>query len=171
MLGWVLSANAILLEFDDSLGIVRSGMPADPVSEASYINNLLGVDVADGWTFIDGQYYRRINDNPMDPMPLASPDDVSKDESGNNVFLLTSAYDYLVAKYDGWRGGDYVWYVGDLVVGETYSIPDAGFGTSGDKYGLSHVSLYNPTTVPDGGLTIVLLGIALSAVGIFRRFR
>ncbi len=172
MLGGTLSANAVLLYLDDALGTASDGSPADPVSEAEYVNNLLGVEVADGTVKIGRDYYTRINDNPRDPMPEASADGALRDDNPNNYSLFWStAYDYLVAKYGGGKnGGDYIWYVGDLQLGETYELPATAFGTKRhpNGYGLSHVSLYNPTTVPDAGQTLLLLGMALTAYGAFR---
>ena len=58
-----------------------------------------------------------------------------------------------------------VWYVGDL--SGTITIP----GVDG-QYGLSGWTLFGPggQGVPDGGTTVMLLGAALSALGMARRY-
>ena len=58
-----------------------------------------------------------------------------------------------------------VWYVGDL--NGTITIP----GVKG-QYGLSGWTLFGPggQGVPDGGTTVMLLGAALSALGMARRY-
>ncbi len=50
-----------------------------------------------------------------------------------------------------------------------YRTTNTGFGPNG--YGLSGWILFGPTgTVPDGGTTVMLLGTALGALGMARRF-
>ena len=58
-----------------------------------------------------------------------------------------------------------VWYVGDL--SGVINIPSIGFG-----HGLSGWALFTAPggAVPDGGTSMMLLGAALGALGIVRRF-
>jgi hypothetical protein len=58
-----------------------------------------------------------------------------------------------------------VWYVGDL--SGVINIPSIGFG-----HGLSGWALFTAPigAVPDGGTTAMLLGAALGALGVVRRF-
>ena len=74
-------------------------------------------------------------------------------------------YTYLLAKYDGPNYGTEVWYVGDL--SGLITIPATAGG-----YGLSGWMLFGPgvSGVPDGGTTAMLLGAALGALGMARRF-
>lgn len=75
-------------------------------------------------------------------------------------------YTYLFAKYDGQNDFSQVWYVGNL--SGTLTIPaDGPLG-----HGLSGWILFGPGTpgVPDGGTTAMLLGAALGALGMARRF-
>jgi hypothetical protein len=76
-------------------------------------------------------------------------------------------YSYLFAKYDGPNAGSEVWYVGGI--SGVITIP--GFGLAGQNYGLSGWTLFGPGVgVPDGGTTVMLLGAALGALGMARRF-
>ncbi len=88
-----------------------------------------------------------------------------RDESNTSISLGTG-YLYLLAKYGnnkvpGTSGpAFYVWYVGDL--SGDVSVPAKG---------LSHISLYDPagSHVPDGGLTVLMLGSALAGLGMIAR--
>jgi hypothetical protein len=61
-----------------------------------------------------------------------------------------------------------LWYVGGL--SGVITIP--AFGLDGQDYGLSGWTLFGPGVpgVPDGGTTVMLLGAALGALGMARRF-
>jgi hypothetical protein len=89
-------------------------------------------------------------------------------------FNIVSGNEYLVAKYDGPNGGLEVWYVGNL--SGTITIPQGAPGTdfgqtSDNLLGLSGTWVLNgtPGSVPDGGATVLLLGAALSGLGLIRR--
>jgi hypothetical protein len=75
-------------------------------------------------------------------------------------------YTYLFAKYDEKNDNSQVWYVGDL--SGMIAIPALG----PHNRGLSGWILFGPGTpgVPDGGTTVMLLGAALGALGIARRY-
>jgi hypothetical protein len=92
-----------------------------------------------------------------------------KNSIGTSVDLRNgTVYSYLFAKYDGKNAGAEVWYVGGII--GILTIP--AFGLPGQHYGLSGWTLFGPgvPSVPDGGATIMLLGAALGALGIARRF-
>ncbi len=72
----------------------------------------------------------------------------------------TAGYFYLLVKNGN---TDNVWYLGGNVA--SVDIPT----TFGEGAGTSHYALFNPTTVPDGGATLMLLGGALVALGALRR--
>ena len=81
------------------------------------------------------------------------------------IDIGTGLYSYLWAKYDGPNDKAEVWYVGDLSGIITIPASDNG-------YGLSGWTLFGPGVpgVPDGGTTAMLLGAALGALGMARRF-
>jgi hypothetical protein len=72
-------------------------------------------------------------------------------------------YTYLFASYNGL--GAEVWYVGDLH--GVIKIPGIF-----NLYGLTKWTLFGPggAGVPDGGVTAILLGVALATLGICRHF-
>ena len=109
-----------------------------------------------------GQTFTRSN-NDFGPLPTAV---FSHNGTGTSVDLGGGGlYTYLFAKYDGPNYGSEVWYVGDL--SGIITIPAEAGG-----YGLSGWTLFGPggQGVPDGGTTAMLLGTALGALGMARRY-
>jgi hypothetical protein len=111
----------------------------------------------------DGQTYFRSN-NTLSPLPQAVLGGLV-DGTSTTINLGSGLYTYLFAKYDGPNYGSEVWYVGDL--SGMITIPATAGG-----YGLSGWTLFGPGVpgVPDGGITAMLLGTALGALGLARRF-
>lgn len=144
------------------LGFVEFGIPSGDSDRLTYVNHLIGMalgtsDQADGQT-----YFRSNNDfGPLPPAVLAG----LVDGTGTSINLGTGGtYLYLFAKYDGPNYGSEVWYVGDL--SGIITIPATAGG-----YGLSGWTLFGSAgSVPDGGTTVMLLGTALGALGMARRF-
>jgi protein with PEP-CTERM/exosortase system signal len=150
------------------LGLIDKNQPANPTASAGFINILLDQPLSSGPTTIGANKYTRTGN---DPLGGNYPDAVySGVEFGTGVtnINLGSGYLYLLAKYDGPNYGSVVWYVGGL----TGAITIPGFPvTNPNQFGVSHTFLYNPTPtgVPDGGTTLMLLGIGLSGLAVTRR--
>jgi hypothetical protein len=75
----------------------------------------------------------------------------------------SGVYSYLWATYTARRTVGQIWYIGDL----------SGEITIPDIPGLGGWTLFGPggvPGVPDGGTTVMLLGAALGALGMARRF-
>ena len=108
---------------------------------------------------------------PQTQMPSASGTIV--DGGGLTVSQITltgsGAY-YLVAKYDGPQGGAEVWDISGLGSGDIINLPSAAWG-----HGMTGYALFGggdplpPQSIPDGGATVLLLGAALSGLGLRRR--
>jgi len=97
---------------------------------------------------------------------------------------VTGTFQYLVAQYDGPNGGVAVWNISSLtgtieIYG--YAKPEKVNGQFiGNLLGCDHAqqgyfritgyTLLNPLSVPDGGAKVMLLGGALGALGMARRF-
>jgi len=158
---FAVASTAQALTFADALGTVVSGEPASPASEIVYINHLLGMGL-NSTDSLGGHNYTHFAIDTSS-LPAAVTGGSTKDETGDNHVNVTG-FLYLLGKYDGPNGGDYIWYVGNLSGAQT--IPTTGFG----RFDLSHWSLYNPgTSVPDGGTTMAMLGISLLGVEALRR--
>jgi hypothetical protein len=83
---------------------------------------------------------------------------------GRTINLRTGGlYTYLFATYDGY--GSEVWYVGNLRGIITIPFLAAGHYLTG-------WTLFGPrgVGVPDGGITVMLLGVALGVLALARRF-
>jgi hypothetical protein len=160
------SADTTLGFFPDThvVGTISPGAPADPADVATYINNMIALTPGTSDTFA-GQTIAR-STNLFGSLPTAS---ATGAVSGTGTTIdLTSlgTFTYLFAKYDGQNDNSQVWNISGLT--GTITIPaDGPLG-----YGLSGWILFNQTSpgVPDGGTTVMLLGAALGALGMARRF-
>ena len=166
------------------------------VRDALMLNNLLamtlGTRTADG---VSPEYYRSTSD--FGTLPAASTAGSLIASGGGLVqgtdtvqITLTSSYQYLVAAWDGQNSGVEAWYIGDLPVGTVITMPryaapvpssgsppdpggvwpqDLVDGSASQQYGMTGWSMFNPTTVPDGGMTLSLLGLALAGLALAAR--
>lgn len=89
---------------------------------------------------------------------------------------LTQGYTYLIGSYDGPNGGSEVWYIAGLVAGDVINIPRYAepLGSprnlvASSRYLMTSYNLINPTGVPDGGTTAVLLGMGILGLQFLRR--
>jgi len=161
MLAFSHNASALTIGDNQELGFVEFGIPSGDDFRTTYVNHLIGMALGTQ-DDADGQHYTRSN-NDFGPLP--QPAILALNGTGTTIDLGTGLYSYLFAKYDGPNFGAEVWFVGNL--SGIITIPATGGG-----YGLSGWTLFGPGTpgVPDGGTTVMLLGAALGALGIARRF-
>jgi hypothetical protein len=156
-------ARAFALGLGDSrdLGFLLPGTQkkSSDCDRGIYVNHLLGmalgtIDIA------NGQVYFR-SSHGFESLPSA----VWAANGGGRIISLRGdgLYTYLFATYKGY--GSEVWYVGNL--SGLIRIPFlAGRGS------LTGWTLFRPGTtgVPDGGVTVMLLGVALGVLALARRF-
>ena len=162
LLAFSHSARALTIGDSHELGFVNFGIPSGDTDRMNYVNHLIGMalgttDQAFGQTFFR-------SNNAFGSLPQAV---LAGHVNGTSTTINLGAgglYTYLFAKYDGPNYGSEVWYVGDL--SGIITIPATAGG-----YGLSGWTLFGPGVpgVPDGGTTAMLLGAALSALGVARR--
>ena len=162
LLAFSHSARALTIGDAHELGFVNFGIPSGDQDRLNYVNHLIGMSLGTQDNFL-GQHFFRSN-NSFGSLPQAV---LAGHVNGTSTSINLGAgglYTYLFAKYDGPNYGSEVWYVGDL--SGIITIP----ATAG-RYGLSGWTLFGPGVpgVPDGGTTAMLLGTALSALGIARR--
>ena len=159
------SARAVSLQIGDSheLGFVNYGIPAGDQDRLNYVNHLIGMGLGKS-DKADGQSYFRSN-NAFGQLPQAVLAGNVQGKTTNINLGAGGLYTYLLAKYDGPNYGTEVWYVGNL--SGVITIPAAA-----GRYDLSGWMLFGAGVpgVPDGGTTAMLLGAALSALGIVRRY-
>ena len=154
------NAGAVSLVIGDAneLGFVNFGIPSGDADRTTYVNHL--INQALGTTELaDGQTYFRSN-NVFSPLDAAV---WNSNGTGTSVDVGTGGFEYLFAKYDGPNYGSEVWYIGGLT--GVITIPALG-----GQYGLSGWTLFTPggAQVPEGGSTVVLLGLALTGVMVVR---
>jgi hypothetical protein len=156
-------ARALSLRIGDSseLGSLWPGIQhkTDNQNKIIYVNHLIGmargaIDVS------HGEIYSRSN-NGFKSLPTATQ---AINGGGRAVRLGTSGlYTYLFATYNG--VGTEIWYVGNL-----HGIVMLPLLVA--RHHLSGWTLLGPSGVgvPDGGLTVALLGVALAVLALTRRF-
>jgi hypothetical protein len=145
------------------LGFVNFVIPSVNSDRLIYVNHLIGMALGSQDSAF-GQHLTRSN-NAFSQLPQAV---LAGHVNGTSTSINLGAgglYTYLFANYNGPNYGSGVWYVGDL--SGIIAIPATAGG-----YGLSGWTLFGPGVpgVPDGGITVMLLGTALGALGLARRF-
>jgi hypothetical protein len=178
----------------DVLGQVVPGVAGLPGGQAANdladINGLLALALG-GTSGTSPKFTRSLNNFGTLPTPtttgavLASGVGSGTGQitvSGSSAIItLGGAFNYLVGAYDGPNGGAEVWYIGGsgLGSGDTITIPAnaepiSGILTASTRYQITTWTLFNPggtppQSIPDGGTTALLLGAALSGLGLLRR--
>lgn len=156
-------ASALGIKIGDSheLGFLWPGIQrkTDNQNKVFYVNHLIGmalgtVDIA------NGAVYSR-SSHGFESLPVAAR---ARNGGGRTLSLRTGGlYTYLFATYNGY--GTEVWYVGNL--SGIITIPFLAAG-----HYLIGWTLLGPGSigVPDGGITVMLLGVALGLLALARRF-
>jgi hypothetical protein len=158
-------ADAIILTQGDAfyLGSINDGIPSNPTDEASYINFLktlaAGAGDTDNPAAGDDEIYNRVGSTVAGPFPTAVTTGSLKDETGT-LTVNSTGFTYVLAKYDAGDAGSLVWFING-------SVSEVTLPATLNGKGLSHISLYDPgtTNVPDGGATLMLLGLAVTGIG------
>jgi hypothetical protein len=166
------SAQAISLTVGDAyyLGRVIDGVPSNPANEVRYINSLTGLIAGAGavaCSLEPTEDCDRLSSTVAGPFAVATEVGSFKNDSTPLSGVNATGWVYVIGKYGSGSsgGGEYVWFINGAISG-TITLPST-FAPGGP--GLSHISLYNKTTVPDGGATLMLLGGALVGLGALRR--
>ena len=155
----IVSATNLTIGDAHELGFVQFGIPSGDADRTAYVDVLTMMLL--GTTFDDrsgttGQFYTRSNN---DFGPLA-PAVFGHDGTGTSVDLGSGGFGYLFAKYDGPNFGSEVWDVSGLT--GTVTIPAFG---SGNKFGLSGWTLFNPGGAVPEPSTYMLLGVGILLCG------
>jgi VPDSG-CTERM motif len=156
------TAQALTIGDNRYLGSIVPGVPTNPTSEVSYINQLITMGLGTSTVIAPNTFTRSSRPCPsLGGCPTATLVDASVDQAPPGGPINVTGYEWLYAKY----GGDsHVWWIGGLGAGVI--IPPSN-GTNND---LSHYALFNATgRTPDGGATLGLLGLGVLALGYLRR--
>jgi VPDSG-CTERM motif len=152
------------------LGSIVPDHPADATDEAGYIDYLISLNINVSGSD-SGQTITRSGNSfsPLDTIPTSPSPVPAFSSTGNNTSIsLTSAQEYVAVRYGASSGGiAYVWYIGGLDYTLGFTVP----ANSPAGNGISGINVFEPYTpsVPDGGTTALLLGAALSGLGLLRR--
>jgi VPDSG-CTERM motif len=168
------SANRIPLPPSISLAIGDQhelGRAQPPVPEGDsditqYVNFMIGLSFGGSGGVIIGPHTILVTRSMNDFGLLPGPASLALRGTGATISLgAQGTYDYLFAHYGGPGGGTAeVWYVGNL--SGMITIPAIGFGHELSGWALFTVN----GAVPDAGASVMLLGVALGAIGMARRF-
>ena len=151
--------------------------------DALMTNQLLAMGLGAQGSGLGGAYYSRSFNN-FGSLPAATATGAVlsgpiADGTTAVTVNLGTGFQYLVAAYDGPNGGVAVFNVAGLtgtVDLYRYAKPLANGNLLGSNvarqgyFKMTSWTLLNPTGVPDGGTTVMLLGAALGALGMARRF-
>lgn len=157
------SQDAKALSIGDSheLGFLWPGIQkkTDNQKKALYLDHLIGMAL--GTTEVNhGEVYFR-SSNSFKSLPTAV---WARNGGGRAINLGTDApYTYLFATYSGY--GTEVWSIGNL-----HGIVSIPFLTAGHH--LTGWMLFTAASIgiPDGGITVMLLGVALGVLALARHF-
>jgi hypothetical protein len=174
MLAFSHNASAVtILGFNGSdphaLGGASPNAPAPSFSDAdktALVNHLIGQALNTNDTVSLGPQQYDVHRFGNDFGPLPGPAVIGPSGTNTNITIGSGLYSYLFATYtrDGFTTG-FVWYIGNLSGDVTIPATEGG-------YNLIGWTLFGPggQGVPDGGTTVMLLGAALGALGMARRF-
>jgi hypothetical protein len=147
------------------LGQISPGISAGHGEIAQYINFMVDLSLGGSGHLIMNGQDNLVTRSSNNFGSLSSPVTLALTGVSMTINLGTQGtYDYLLANYNAPNGASEVWYIGDLT-GTIVIEPNLG------QYGLSSWALLTggPQSVPDGGTTAILLGMALCALGGARR--
>ncbi len=171
------AANADMLTVGSAgyVGHLSDGAPANLASEVTYINYLLTLNAGATAPQIPpttGETYDRLG-STLDASGLPAAVEAGATQvvtpGGNpHTGINVTGFSYILGKYDGHNigAGSYVWYIAGQT---TVDLPQYLPNPAQHKYAMSHYALFNPVSVPDGGMTLVLLGGALVGLEVLRR--
>ena len=103
------------------------------------------------------------------PIPTSLNPEVVQGGVSFNINLGAGGFDYLIVQWDGPEGGNAIYYLGGLS-GTITVTNDIFFNQNHQPFAASGYWLSGGGGVPDGGTTVMLLGAALGALGMARRF-
>jgi VPDSG-CTERM motif len=151
------------------LGQVHPAISQGDAAITQYVNSMIGLSLGGSGHVSSGPHDNLVTRSMNNFGALPSAAALALRGKGTIDLGTQVTYDYLFAHYGGPRGGfAEVWYVGDLSGSGLITIPGNAL-----RHGLSGGALFTNAggrTVPDGGTTAMLLGVALGALGVVRRY-
>ena len=148
------------------LNITVSGIANAVAAPKSDLGNFGDATVL-SWLTGDITAYNSLNGTAFGtPSSASSLIGLTSAAGGNSITLNVSDHDYLFLHWGGQNGGwAQAFYVGNL--SGSFTFDNAPIGDNPQVGGLSFYSFYTGS-VPDGGSTALMLGLAFSGMGMAR---
>ena len=166
MLAFTHNASALTFTDEHVLGDCTAGFSGafSDADKTALVNHLIGQALQTGDTVILGTSTYSVHRSENDFGSLPGPAVIGPSGGGTHITIGSGTYSYIFAIY-GVTTRAFVWYIGDL----------SGDITIPNHVGSDDLSGWTLFTaggqgVPDGGTTAMLLGAALGALGMARRF-
>jgi hypothetical protein len=169
MLGGSLTASALTINDPGVVGTVQ-GWDGDNANEEYYRAQKLldmGANATETWV------------NPADGDDKARLYATSSTDYAGTLLgfgqdlgagmSIAAGWEYVMVKYDGKNAGYVLFYLGGAAGEVPAYSASIWLNTEGQGYKISHATGFNPVSVPDGGLTLGLLGMALGVMGFLKR--
>lgn len=161
-----LNAAALTLNSPGVVGVWDDRSNASDATRLAAAQKLLDLDKNTGVLYVDA-YVTSSTEYSGD---LTGGLKMDYSEFGESYKLVTG-YEWAFAKYDGPNAGYVLFYLGGVAAGDLVPTFPADLWTNKQQYGMSGVTFYNGSSVPDGGTTAVLLGLALVGMSFVARRR
>ena len=156
------------------IGSIWKGLPFGDGDVLGYMNNFLTCPTSGDGCYlgpktIDGQEYTWFYASlPGTKTVISSQKATYNSDTPSIGRVVPAGWEYLLAKYDGPSAGVVVYFLD----GDSFTVPVNEPLYSSTGLALSGYWLFNgTTTVPDGGTTAALLGLAMVGLGFVRRLK
>lgn len=166
LLALLPSANAV------PLNITVSGGASVVAAPKSDLGNFGDATVLN-WLTSDVAAFNALTSATLPkPLSISGQTGLAGGTGGNSITLDVTGFDYLFFHWGGQLGGwAQAFYVGAST--GSFTFDNTAIGVNPSVGGLSFYSFFGPTphrqTVPDAGSTVLLLGAALSGLGVVVR--
>lgn len=168
---WTIQARADTIDIDFAFGSATPASPSGLSSEEQRLGHLINLYNGTPSIAPDGNAYASLSGANVPPAPLPVWDGTSTGQLGGGAAsfnLDVTGWEYLMVKY---ANVAYFYFVGDLT-GIHLVNNDVVSNDNGVPQNASHYRLFggnDDNRVPDGGMTLMLLGAGLSGLGLVRK--
>jgi hypothetical protein len=179
LFGFSSSASALTINDPGVAGILEGAVASNPTNEATISNFILGMSANQTIAAppVNGDTVNCSPDQGTCEYKTGINNYNGSVSGGvqvlgtNTLTAAAFASQYILAKYDGPNAGYVLFSTADWVAffGSTTLPTNGSTIWDANGSGLSHYTYFGTRTVPDGGITISLLGTALVGLGLLRR--
>ena len=166
-----MQARADIINSSYAFGSADPGNPSSLLREEERLVHLINLYNGTPSVAPDANTYTSLSGANVPAAPLPGWDGTSAVQLGGGATsfnLDVTGWDYLMVK---WSDTSYYYFVGNLTGTQTVD-NDVVFNNQGVPQNASHYRLFGGNDdqhVPDGGMTLMLLGAGLSGLGFVRK--